>query len=59
MAVTWSSNHSAIYCILHLHLVIANDLCLAIGSTRIDKKVILMQLWYQSNSYDLMHNQES
>jgi hypothetical protein len=59
MATTWSFDHSVIYHILHLRLVIANDLCLGIGSTRIDRKVILIQLGYQSNSYDLMHNQES
>jgi hypothetical protein len=59
MAATWSSDHSTIYCGLHLHLAIANDLCLAIGFTRIDQEVILMQLGYQSNSYNLIHNQES
>jgi hypothetical protein len=59
MAVTWSSDHSAIYQNPQLHLAIANDLSLAIGSTRIDQKVILLQLGYQSNSYNLMHNQES
>jgi hypothetical protein len=59
MTTTWSSDHSAIYCILHLRLAIANNLCLAIGSIMIDRKVILMQLGYRSNSYDLMHNQES
>jgi hypothetical protein len=59
MATTWSSNNSTIYRGLHLHLAIANDLSLAIGFTRIDWKVILMQLGYQSNSYHLMHNQES
>jgi hypothetical protein len=59
MAATWSSNHSAIYRSLLLRLAIANDLSLAIGSTRIVRKEILMQLGYQSNSYNLMHNQES
>jgi hypothetical protein len=59
MPVTWSFDHSAIYRELQLRLAIANDLYLAIGSTRIDQKVILLQLWYQSNSYNLMHNQES
>jgi hypothetical protein len=54
----WSSDHSAIYRDLHLRLTIANDLPLAIGSTRIDRKVVLMQLEYQSNTYNLMHNQE-
>jgi hypothetical protein len=44
MATTWSSDHSVIYRSLHLHLVIANDLSLAIGVTRIDQKVIVMQL---------------
>jgi hypothetical protein len=59
MAATWSSNHSAIYHDLHICLAIDNDLHLAIGFTRIDQKVILMQLGYQFNSYDLMHIQES
>jgi hypothetical protein len=59
MATTWCFDHSAIYHILHLCLVIANDLSLVIGSTRIDQKVISMQLGYQSNSYNLMYNQES
>jgi hypothetical protein len=55
MATTWPSDHSAIYCDLQLRLDIANDLSLAIGLTRIGRKVILMQLEYQSNSYNLMH----
>jgi hypothetical protein len=59
MVATWPSDHSVIYRDLQLHLAIANDLSLATGLTRIDQKVILMQLWYQSNSYSLMHNQES
>jgi hypothetical protein len=59
MAATWSSDHSAIYRSLHLHLVIANDLSLVIGVTRIDRKVIVMQLGYQFNSYNLIHIQES
>jgi hypothetical protein len=59
MAATWPSDHSTIYHDLQLRLAIANDLTLAIGLTRIDRKVILMQLGYQSNSYNLMHNQES
>jgi hypothetical protein len=59
MATTWSSDHPAIYRSLHLHLAIANDLSLAIGVTRIDRKVILIQLGYQFNSYNLMHIQES
>jgi hypothetical protein len=59
MAATWSSEHLAIYRDLHLRLAIANDLSLAIGLTRIDRKVILMQLGHQFNSYTLMHIQES
>jgi RES domain-containing protein len=55
----WSSGHSAIYCSLHLHLAIANDQSLAIGITRIDQKVMIMQLGYQFDSYNLMHIQES
>jgi hypothetical protein len=58
MATTWSSDHSAIYRSLQLCLAIANDLSLAIGSSRIDQKVTLMQLGYQFNSYNLMHIQE-
>jgi hypothetical protein len=59
MATTWSSNYLAIYRKLHLRLAIANDLSLVIGFTRIDRKVSLMQLGHQFNSYSLMHNQES
>jgi hypothetical protein len=59
MGATWSFNHPAIYHDLHLRLAIANDLSLAIGFTRIDHKVLLMQLGRQSNSYNLMHIQES
>jgi hypothetical protein len=59
MAATWSSNHLATYHNLQLRLAIANDLSLAIGSTRVDWKVSLMQLQPQFNSYNLMHNQES
>jgi hypothetical protein len=59
MAASWSSDHSAIYCGLHLRQAIANDLSLALGFTRIDWEIILMQLWYQFNSYNLMHIQES
>jgi hypothetical protein len=55
MTVTWSFNHSTIYSELQLCLAIANDISLTIGSTRIDRKVILMQLRYQFNSYNLMH----
>jgi hypothetical protein len=58
-ATPWSSDHSAIYGGLHLCLAIANDLSLAIGFTRIDWKVILMQLGYQFNFYNLMHIQVS
>jgi hypothetical protein len=59
MTATWSSDHSAIYCGLILRLAIANDLSLATGFTRIDQKVILMQLGNQLNSYNLMHIRES
>jgi hypothetical protein len=59
MATTWSSDHLAIYHNQQLHLATTNDLFLSIGSTRIVRKEILMQLGYQSNSYNLMHNQES
>jgi hypothetical protein len=59
MAATWSFDHSDIYHTLHLCLAIANDLSLAIGGTRIDRKVIVMQLGYHFNSYHLMHIQES
>jgi hypothetical protein len=55
MAATWSSNHSAIYRGLQVRLAIANDLSLAIGSSRIDQKVTLMQLRYHINSYNIMH----
>jgi hypothetical protein len=41
MAATWSSDHLTIYHGLQLRLAIANDLFLAIGSTRIDRKVTL------------------
>jgi hypothetical protein len=44
MAATWSSDHSTVYCNLQLCVAIANDLSLAIGSTRVDWKVGLMQL---------------
>jgi hypothetical protein len=59
MANSWSSDHSGNYRGQHLRLTIANDLSLAIGFTRMDQKVILMQLGYQSNSYNLVHIQES
>jgi hypothetical protein len=58
MTATWSSDHSTIYRNIYLHLAIANDLFLAIGSTRVDRKVTLIQLGYQFNSYNLMHIQE-
>jgi hypothetical protein len=44
MAATWSFDHSAIYCSLHLRLAIANNLSLVIGVARIDRKVVVMQL---------------
>jgi hypothetical protein len=59
MATTWSSDHLTIYRSLQLCIPIANDLSLAIGSTRIDRKVTLMQLGHQFNSYNLMHIQKS
>jgi hypothetical protein len=59
MAATWSSDHSVIHRNLHLRLIIANNLSLAIGVIRIDQKVVLIQLEYQFNSYNLMHNQGS
>jgi hypothetical protein len=48
MAATWSSDHPTIYRSLHLCLVIANDLSLIIGVTRIDQKVIVLQLGINS-----------
>jgi hypothetical protein len=59
MATTWSSDHSTIYRSLYLRLVMTNDLSLAIGVIRIDQKVVVMQLGYQINSYNLMRIQES
>jgi hypothetical protein len=59
MTATWYFDHSAIYCGLHLCLAIANDLSLVTGVTRIDQKVVIMQLGYQFNSYNLMHIQGS
>jgi hypothetical protein len=59
IAATWSSDHSAIYRDLHLCLAVAIDLSLAIGLARIDQKVVLMQLGYQSNSYNLINIQKS
>jgi hypothetical protein len=58
MAATWSSDHLTLYRGLQLRLVIANDLPLAIGSTRVDWKVNLMQLGYHLNSYNVMHIHE-
>jgi hypothetical protein len=58
MAATWSFDHSGIYRGLQLCLAMANDLYLAIGSSRIGQKVTLMQLGYHINSYNLMHIQE-
>jgi hypothetical protein len=59
MAATWSFNHPAIYCGLHLCLAIANDLSLVLGAARIGWNDILMRLGYLFNSYNLMHIQES
>jgi hypothetical protein len=59
MAATWSFDHSVIYHNLPLRLAIANDLSLAIRFTRIDRKITLMQLGHQFNSYNLMHIKES
>jgi hypothetical protein len=58
MAATWSFDHSAIYSDLPLCLAKPNDLSLAIGLTRVDWKVSLMQLRHPFNSYNLMHKQE-
>jgi hypothetical protein len=58
MAATLYFDHSTIYHDLQLRLVIANDLSLIIEFTRIDQKVILIQLGHQSNSYDLTHIEE-
>jgi hypothetical protein len=58
MAATWSSDKSALYRGLQLRLAIANDLSLAIGSIRVDWKVTLIQLGYQFNSYNIMHNRK-
>jgi hypothetical protein len=41
MVATWSSDHSIVYHNLELRLAIANDLALAMGSSRIDRKVSL------------------
>jgi hypothetical protein len=55
MTATWSSDEPAFYLSLQLCLAIANDLSLAIESSRMDRKVTLMQLGHQLNSYNLMH----
>jgi hypothetical protein len=55
MATTWNFDHTTIYRGLHLYLAIAIDLSLAIGVTRIDRKVTTMQLGYQLNSYNIVH----
>jgi hypothetical protein len=59
MATTWSSDLLTIYHDLQLRLSIANDLSLAIRSSKIDWKVTLMHLGHQLNSYNIMHIQES
>jgi hypothetical protein len=59
MTAMWSFDHSALYQNVYLCLAIANDLSLAIGFTRIDQKVTLIQIRHQFNSYNLMHIQES
>jgi hypothetical protein len=59
MTTTWSPDHLVIYRSIQLCLAIANDLSLAIRSSRIDQKVTLMQLEHQFNSYNLMHIEES
>jgi hypothetical protein len=56
MAATWATDHTAIYCNLPLRLAIASDLSIAIGSSRIDRKVTLMQLGINSTPINLMHN---
>jgi hypothetical protein len=59
MTATWSFDHLAIYRKLQLRLAIANDLSLGIRSTWIDRKITLIQLGHQFNSYNLMRIQES
>jgi hypothetical protein len=59
MASMWFFDHSTIYHSLHLRLVIANDLPLVVGVTRIYRKVFVMQLRYRNNSSNLMHIQET
>jgi hypothetical protein len=53
MAATWSFDHSVIYRSLYLRLAIANDL------HKYGSKVVIMQLGYQFNSYNLMHIHET
>jgi hypothetical protein len=48
MAATWSFDHSAIYRSQHLRLAITNGLSLVEGITRIDRKVVVMQLGTKS-----------
>jgi hypothetical protein len=50
MAATWSFDHSAIYRNLHLRLAIANELSLAIGSSR-RSECHLNATRHQFNSY--------
>jgi hypothetical protein len=59
MPAMWYFDHLVIYRSLHLYLAIANDLSLVVGVTMIDQKVVIIQLGYQFNSYNLMHIQES
>jgi hypothetical protein len=59
MAAMWSSDHAANYRGLQLRLTIANNLSLVRGSSRIGRKVTLMQLGHQLNSNNLMYIQES
>jgi hypothetical protein len=55
MAVTWSfDHHSVIYRSLHLRLAMTNDLSLVVGQ-KDRSEIIVMQLEYQFNSYNLMH----
>jgi hypothetical protein len=51
MTTAWSFDHLFIYRSLHLRLAIDEV-------TRIDRKVVIIQLGYQFNSYNLMHIQE-
>jgi hypothetical protein len=58
-AITWYFDHTTIYRGLHLRLAKTIDLSLAIGSTRMDQKVILLQLRHHFTSYNLMRKQDS